>query len=406
VAVPIPDIPFDPGSGEAPGGLTWERVDLSRAVATNRLEGLMRWAGGFAMLELRPGGPHGAAVVATWTSPDGRAWARRRLPEPIRPASFTSFHALGDGLALTTIDARPSITFGTKWISVLLSDDGRRWRRGAGIELGVPAGYPNGWVLDFPAIVAAGDRLIAISRLGPNRCCGSAPSATRWASIAGGVALAAGEGAGRLVAWESVRGGPWEPAPIRVTGTRSTVVAIESLGRKGDLLTGVVLDVDYRAVFSRDGVRWWAGAAFPPGYEWGGAQEVAGDGGWTMLLGEHDPEPRFPVGYGNRLAAWLIGPGGRPQLVLDRQPVVPSGWAAEGDTLVILGRSWLGEDDGDWSWLLVSHDRGRTWDQSLAWSGALGAVFTDLVLDDGTLVMRRVDDSSPGIWIAPMPDAG
>ena len=188
VAVPIPDIPFEPGTDEAPGGLAWERVDLPMVVATNRLEGLMRWAGGFAMLELRPGGPHGAAVVATWTSPDGRAWARRRLPEPIRPAWSTSLHALGDGLALTTIVTRPSITFGTKRISVLLSDDGRRWRPGAAIDLRVPAGYPDGWVLDFPAIVAAGDRLIAISRLGPNRCCGSAPSATRWASIAGRVA--------------------------------------------------------------------------------------------------------------------------------------------------------------------------------------------------------------------------
>ncbi len=411
--VQIPDIPLDPGTATDPGGLAWERIDLPATAEPNDLGGLMAWAGGFAMLEQRRGGPRGLATVAVWTSPDGRSWARHRLPDPVRPGTNTSLQPLGDGLALITIAYRgDSILFGAKRISVLRSDDGRRWRPGAGVELGVPAGFPRVWTLDFPSIVAAGDRLVAIARLGPNLCCGSAPVATRWASVGAWPARAdhlpstrPPRPPARLVAWESVRGGTWQPVPIRVTGTSEPVDAIESIGRKGELLTGVVLDGGYRAVFSRDGIAWWPGARFPADFAWGGAQGVAGDDGWTILLGERDAEPRL-ADWGNRFAAWLVGPGGAPSLVIDRQPAFPSGWAADGDTLVILGRSWPNEGEGYWSWLLVSHDRGRAWDPDLAWSGGLGATYTDLVLHDGVLVMRRVDDPVPGVWVAPLPDAG
>lgn len=356
----------------APSGLAWQAGLERQPPADAQSTHSTAWANGFAAVHI---GQH--RVLSAWVSPDGRTWDGAPLPPDI--GSVSALLRLGDRLAIIS-NEQP---FSRTWrFDVWTSRDGLDWTRSTRQRVRWPRGVDNQARRRVHGYWSVGDRIVAIGSYGPNRCCGrideriflAAPGATSDVTFT----------------WSSTDGRTWRRQ--RTMGVPRS--ASDELGSRissdGRELLAIWGDHKRTISTSADGVRWHPIGRYPDDLEIDSRSVLARTPDGLVIAGE--PQ-EGGTGEGSPLAIWTSRADGGWQRYLDRPSSAPESITVVGDSVVVAGsqldlREPSLDPPPDRPWLLVSMDRGRTWDDSLAWTGDSDWCLRELSDRNGHVVLH------------------
>ncbi|MEX1297333.1 MAG: hypothetical protein AB1Z67_14315 [Candidatus Limnocylindrales bacterium] len=391
---PLVDFTHEPGTEAEPAGLDWIAVPLDEAEIPSRRFELTGWSGGFAFLE-RPQGP-GAKRHAAWTSADGRSWTKTLLPAAVKEPFWLEPYR--DGLVLASEQRRGYRAHDIK-MDFWRSADGVDWRLAGSLEAEVPRSTPD-LALWPMALFPLDERMTLLGIL-----------RDRWASggrvgdavefVASGRGAPVPKDVARV--WTSRGGAAWRERALTGLADSRGELHVETEFASPDAAWVVRTGAERALLRSPDGIRWEPAAPIPEHFEEGGQADMLWAADGLLLLGDN-ADREGNEGCGNRLGVWRLDEDVASWTeVLDRQPAFVNGAAAEGDWVVLTGRSWC---PGDWAWTLISRDGGRSWDPDLSWVGDYGTCLGQVAIHDGNVVVfgcGKATEDGPLAWVAFFP---
>lgn len=413
-----PDAAVPGAGGLTPGVLDWQPADIPSLGEGREYSDLTAWADGFAVIERKDDEDTGRSLApAIWTSADGLAWTRHRLPGEVRFQGVIALLALKQGLVIVSNVPRPP---DAPWPghgfdhTFWRSDDGATWRQAGSLSWRAP-GRCQGTHSDF---VSVGDALMLYQGVCWDPCCGFAPSpgSQAWAMEAARPAR------GDTIAWRSTDGGTWTRTSLRGVEPRSRSDHAEAF----QSWPGEVLSLwkdgpndPPRLLRSVDGVRWTPVAEFPSDVELDSLAVMAPTSDAVLLAGYAFTLEGDPSAAGNNALAWRTDGGTIGAPTIQRQPGTIEGVIRDGDTVMLMGSAGgpgsdaaSEADDQAWAWIMGSTDGGRTWDPALSWTGSDGSCVGPAVQHAAIVVMHgcrrwQVEDGdapTPAFWVATMPE--
>jgi hypothetical protein len=378
------DFTHVPGTG-APSDLDWQPVTEPTLEAGASLFHLTAWDGGFAVIEQRRDPDHGWRH-AIWWSPDGRTWERTPLPTKVRQIWWLL--PFRDGLVLASGRHRGYSSESFR-LDIWRSPDGRSWRHAGAIGASLPLRLKRErfWHLWPAELLATEEGLTLLARVTYSQGTGgSTRDVTQFVSNRGPMRVRASPHPDRVWGWRSRDGSRWHRRPVRGVVAPNGNGSIDLATITPDSILARQVDGTRLLLSSRGGLRWTIVA--------------------PLLLSDNGEE-EGSESCGNRLGAWRLGPGEVWTEVLDRQPAFVHGAAADGGWVILTGKSWCA---GEWAWILVSADGGRTWDPDLSWTGRRGTCRSEAAVHGGTAVVlactrdrSRTTADDPPMWWAQLP---
>ncbi|MCY7419047.1 MAG: hypothetical protein LH650_11225, partial [Chloroflexi bacterium] len=265
----VPSVPVASGAPSpapvadpVPGGLPWQVVAAPLRHATSRLDHVITWAGGFAVVQSID-----ERTRAVWHSSDGVHWVVSRLPRRARPQEVVALLAYRGGLVLAVNDeptaGRP-IGLGGWAFRLWRSADGDRWEPMGRFEARLPRRL-DGCQLNDRNLVVADGRLVAIAAACRDLCCGLRALPGAWTS--GPAAGIEPEPApGGTFTWTSTDGRDW--VRHRARGLDDVASGfLRVVSRVPDGLLGLLYARTSRLVRSADGVTWETLGDLPAGFD-------------------------------------------------------------------------------------------------------------------------------------------
>ncbi|MFV2063513.1 MAG: hypothetical protein ACC726_08360 [Chloroflexota bacterium] len=401
---PLGDFTHVPGTG-ALSDLDWRPVTEPALEPGAPLSRLPAWAGGFAAIEgrrdLEAGWQH-----AIWSSRDGLGWTRSPLPARVRRTWWLL--PFRDGLVLATSRDRRYMDKSFR-LDIWRSADGMSWRHTGSVHAALPARLERerNWHLWPVDLIATEDGLTLLARVTyAQGTGGSTREVTQFVSNRGALRARANRHPDRVWGWRSRDGSRWVRRPVRGVVRRRGSGAIDLATLTPDGIIARQVAGTESLLSSKDGLRWTFFAPLPADFEWGGSEALLWTDGAPLLLSDNDDE-QGNEGCGNRLGAWRLGEDEVWAEILDRQPAFVHGAAADGRWVILTGKSWCA---GEWAWILVSSDGGRTWDPDLSWTGRRGTCRGEAAVHGGTAIVlactrdrSRTTTADPLMWWAQLP---
>jgi hypothetical protein len=348
------------------------------------------WSGGVVGVE-RDGDDRAYAI---WTSSDGVAWQRSRLPRHLRDASWMV--PFRDQLYL--FEAMPREGSVRLAMRVWRSPEGSRWRRAGDFRWSLPKRYEGIWRTSFGFIGATPERLVLF--VGVDGCCGSGgdvPARSRFATISAMSAMRIPHQG--LAIWSSTTGARWVRRSNEAFRGPDGRVSIHDLWTMPGALRAVSESSTVSILETRDGIEWSALATLPPTAGWYGSNGLTEVDGSVMVAA--DDEGPGSRAVGNRLGVWLLEPDGSWTRTIDVQPGFTGSLIAVGRTVIMAGASW--STSQRWPWIMVSLDGGRTWDHGSSWTGAPSGCLGNLVALGQRVVMGDCSEGEVTLWVTDLP---
>jgi hypothetical protein len=351
LTIPEVEVPSDVAEVARPGGLDWQPGLDRQPPADVRGMDTTAWSGGFASVH---NGVNG--VLSSWVSADGHDWQAASLPRGILWVDVLL--RLDDGLVLIANTA----PFGKVWrYDVWMSDDGLAWRRVAQPRIPTPARF-DGYRRVVHGFWTLGDRLVALETFTQQPCCGSTSGMTFVADRE----YAPDE----TFAWTSEDGKAWDRHEAQGFEPSGEHRGHQITQGRGELLA-LWGHPTYAIGRSTDGIRWRTIGHHPERLDLDSVPTLLARSGAALVLGGYAWGAR---GSDETFALWRSRNGEDWRRTYARVDGRPASMVTSGRSVIVAGndqdaRNLDADPPPELPWIMVSRDGGRTWDESLAWTG-------------------------------------